>query len=346
MDATPVLGQRSGVGRYTAALLAELAGEPALEVRAFAVTVRGRRALRGLLPPGITTAGPPLPARALHAAWNRLGAPPVELLAGRADLVHGTNFVLPPTRAARGVLTVHDLAFLDRPAELAPPQRGLPALVADAARRAAAVCTPSRAVAERVRVELGVPPDRLHVTPLGVDPAWFAATPPDAALRARLRLPQRYLLFVGAAAPRKDLATVLAAHAATPGLPPLLLAGPPGWGSTPCGRHLGYLPEATLRSVVAGAAALVLPSRDEGFGLPLLEAFATGTPVLASDLPALREVSGGLARHIPPGDVDAWCQALQELPLAAAPALRQRAATFTWSACGAATIAAYRAALA
>jgi glycosyltransferase involved in cell wall biosynthesis len=217
------------------------------------------------------------------------------------------------------------------------------------------VCTPSGAVAAQVADRLGVPADRIVVTPLGVGREWLTAGPPTGALRARLRLPARYLLFVGAAQPRKGLDVLCDAHAAAD-LPPLVLAGPAGWGQPLLASSrihpIGFLDDADLRSVVAGAAVLVLPSRVEGFGLPVLEAMASGVPVVCSDVPALREVSGGLATLVAPGDPVALAAALDsavhdgaETDPAAATARRAHAARHTWQACAAATVRAYSLAL-
>jgi glycosyltransferase involved in cell wall biosynthesis len=252
------------------------------------------------------------------------------------------------------VVTIHDLAFLDRPDELAPANRDLPNLVRSAARRAGAVCTPSRAVASDIVHRLDVPADRVVVTPLGVDAGWFRAVPPTAELRGELGLPQRYLLFVGAAQPRKGLDVLLDAHQAELDLPPLALAGPAGWGPPPATSSrvhtVGYLGEEVLRAVVAGATALVLPSRDEGFGLPLAEAMAAGVPVVCSNLPALREVAGGHATLVPPGDVTALATALVTVSgsgrdPAGTARRRAHAARFTWAACAEATVSAYQLAL-
>jgi glycosyltransferase involved in cell wall biosynthesis len=356
VDGTPLLGQRTGIGRYTAALLDELAGLAAgegMSVGVAAFSLRGRRTLRTRLPAGVLPRGIPAPARLLRAAWQRLPVPPVELLVGPADVVHATNFVLPPAVRAAGVVTVHDLAFLDRPDELAPAERALPGLVRDAARRAAVVCTPTIAVARQVVQRLGVRDDRIVVTPLGVDPAWFVAAPPSPEARRRLDLPSDYLLFVGTAQPRKGLDVLLKAHAAAADAPPLVLAGAAGWGPRAEAAdqrrvlRTGYLPEVDLRRVVAGAAALVLPSRDEGFGLPLLEALACGIPVITSDAPALVEVAAGHADHVPVGDVEALASALSSIvatpadPTTAA-ARRAHAAGFTWRTCALSTLDAYR----
>lgn len=356
VDGTPLLGQRTGIGRYTAALLDELAGlavDAGLDIGVAAFSVRGRRTLRSRLPAGVRARGLPVPARALRAAWSRLPLPPVELLVGRAKIMHATNFVLPPAVRAAGVVTVHDLAFLDRPDELAPAEHALPALVRDAARRAAVVCTPTTAVARQVVQRLGVRDDRIVVTPLGVDPAWFVAAAPSPEMRRRLKLPRHYLLFVGTAQPRKGLDVLLQAHTMAPGAPPLVLTGAAGWGPqvrTGDPRRVlrtGYLPEVDLRRVVAGAAALVLPSRDEGFGLPLLEALACGIPVITSDAPALVEVAAGHAQHVPVGDAAALAHALSTVDSAdrtpeTAAARRAHASMFTWRGCAESTVDAYR----
>ena len=190
----------------------------------------------------------------------------------------------------------------------------------------------------------------VHVTPLGVGPQWAGATPPDDGTRTRLGLPSSYVLFVGTLEPRKDLRTLLTAHRLVPDAPPLVLVGSPGWGEqlevsgciTP-----GFLGDDLLPSVVAGAAALVLPSRDEGFGLPVLEALAAGTPVVASDLPVLREVGGDVVTYAEPGDPAAFAAALQQvLATPGDPAPRRtHGAAYTWARCAEATRAAYSLAL-
>jgi len=347
LDGTPLLGERTGVGRYTSSLAEELASRVDVDIRVVAFTLRGWRALRSVLPHEVWARGLPVSARLLRRCWLRSSAPPIELFAGFCDVVHGTNFVQAPALRAGGVLTVHDLAFLDAPEHLPISDAALPQLVRRSAGRADVVCTPTRAVAERVAERLGVPEDRLRVTPLGVDAAWFTARPPGDGLRGRLALPSTYLLFVGADGPRKGLDVLLAAHASRTELPPLVIAGP--GVSTVGGRVIrtGYLPDVDVRSVVAGAGALVLPSRDEGFGLPVLEALACNVPVVCTDVPALREVAGEQATLVPFGDTEALAEAMV-LALDTPPssevlaARRAHAAGFTWRRCAEATVAAYR----
>lgn len=351
MDASPLLGQRTGVGRYVAELLRALAARDRVAVRAVPFTVRGGRPD---LPDGVAWRHVPASARLLRHAWTHLPFPPAELLAGRCDVFHATNFVLPPTARARGVLTVHDLAYLRYPDTVARASLAYRKLVAQGVRRAAVVVTPSRAVAGELAAEYGLETDRVQVTPLGVDPAWARARRPSVQQREQWGVPERYLLFVGTREPRKNLDSLAEAHrrarqVSGTDVLPLVLAGPAGWGPRvqADATITGFLPDHELRELVAGAAALVLPSRYEGFGLPVLEALAAGTPVICSDLPALREVGGPHCRYTPAGDVDALADALlaasvDEDTAEAARARREHAACFTWERCADATETAYR----
>jgi glycosyltransferase involved in cell wall biosynthesis len=332
LDATPLLGPRTGVGQYVARLVEALAvsGRVA-ELRLVPFTWRGAGALRSFaagvaLPegpaPGVVRAlRRRVPARALREAWARAGWPPVEWFAGPVEVFHATNFVAPPARRAGLVVTIHDLTFLRYPEMVTTASARYRTLVPAGLARGAVVCTPTAAVAAEVLEAYQVPEDRVVVTPLGVGPSWLATEPPDAAWLAARGLPERYLLFVGSREPRKNLRTLLAAYrellaAAAP--PPLVLVGPPGWGDEPDLASLpagsvhtpGYLGDGEMPRVFAGAAALAYPSWYEGFGLPALEALACGTPVVAADVPALREVLGDQAELVDPGDAGALASAL------------------------------------
>src|SRR4051812_9684099 len=176
LDATPLIGARTGIGRYVASLLPELqllaARGGALDaVVATAFTLRGRGELGTQLPPGVLERSRPLPARLLQELWARTERPSVTALIGQVDVFHGTNFVLPPPGRARGVVTVHDLAFLHAPGTVSAASRRLRDLVPRALARAAVVCTPTRVVADEVAEAYRLPGDRVAVTPLGIDPS-------------------------------------------------------------------------------------------------------------------------------------------------------------------------------
>ena len=383
LDATPLLGPRTGVGRYVQGLaqaLAGLAGPEPEELALVPFSWRGTRDLASVAPSGprVRHGRRRAPARLLQAAWARTAWPPVEWLAGPVDVFHATNFVAPPTRRAATVVTIHDLTYLRHPDMVTDASARYRHLVPRALRRGAVVCAPTAAVATEVAAEYGLEAERLVVTPLGVDDGWRHPTPPDPIWLAAHDLPPRYLLFAGNREPRKNLPTLLAAYrelipsrvvgvgtgptvtegAGTTTVPALVLVGPSGWGAIldtaglppDTVRTLGYLPDPDLSRLVAGAAALVLPSVYEGFGLPALEALACGTPVVASDLPALREVLGDQAELVPPDDPAALAAALARVlddpGGAPARAARQtRAAGFTWENCALATLSAYRLAL-
>ena len=354
LDATPLLGVRTGIGRYTEHLLAQLAGRPDLSVAATAFTLRGWRRLAAELPSGVPARTRPAPARLLRALWRSVDVPPVEWLAGRADVVHGTNFVLPPSRHAAGVVSVHDLAFVTHAGTLHPANADLSTLVPRALRRGATVCTLAEATRIRISDLFDVPLERIFVAPPGVDQDWMNATAPDAGLRARLDLPADYLVFVGTREPRKGLPTLLAAHRVLrsrigAACPDLVLIGQQGWGDThdlhDGVRVAGYLPQGVLPRVVAGARALVLPSVAEGFGMPVIEALAAGCAVVASDIPVLAEATGDAGIRFPVGDVGALADALSRVLDGAAPGVDERraqAARFTWQRCADQNVAAYR----
>ncbi|HSP38784.1 MAG TPA: glycosyltransferase family 1 protein [Frankiaceae bacterium] len=378
-DATSLLGSRTGVGRYTGHVLTELARmagaaesaagpEPQseLDLVATAYTWRGREDLPAALPLGVAAVGRRAPARLLHELWARVEIPRAAWLAGQFDVLHAPNFVLPPIGRAAGLVTVHDLGYLRVRETVSTASARYRELVPRSIRRAHLVLTPSRAIADEVIDEYGLPADRVIPTPLGVDPAWFSIEPGRP-----VELPDRYLLFVGTVEPRKDLPGLLAAYrllldaeANGPEVPPLVLVGPSGWGPAldlagvppERVRSLGYLEEQHLRPVLAAATALCFPSLYEGFGLPPLEALAAGTPVVASDIAAVREVVGDLAgaaptgsvRLVPPRDPVALSGALTEVLSAPRPdpaAGRAHAAGFSWRATAERTLVAYRRAL-
>ncbi len=353
MDGTPLLGTPTGIGRYVRELLRTLPRAlderlPGSSAQLTTWSARHHRVDPVLRVPQV---GPRVPARVLRTSWMHRDVPPIEWLVGRTDVFHGTNFVSPPTRRAREVVTIHDLTYELHADTVSEASLAYRELVPRALARGAHVVTPTRTVADAVADRYDLPTERLTVTPLGVDASWFAAQPLTGKARADLGVPERYFVFVGSLDPRKNLPRLLASHAALrdddPEAPELVLAGPAGREASltavPGVTLTGWLADATLQSLVAGAVALVLPSIDEGFGLPALEALAVGRPVVAADIPVLREVVGGYAEYADPYDVSALAAALgraARLPGEAA-GRRERAGQFTWLDCARATCDAY-----
>jgi glycosyltransferase involved in cell wall biosynthesis len=356
LDATPLQGPQTGIGEFCSRILEVLGTRPDLHVGAFAVSRRGRDGIRALLPPGVSALGPPgpgLPARLLHTAWARWAFPPAELYTGKVDLVHGTNFVVPPSRKAAMVVTVHDLSPLHFPQFCRPAARAYPELVKKAVSRGAWVHADSEFVAGEVVEALGVPAERVRAVHLGVTPP----LPEPGTDGWRKLLPDwvsSYVLALGRVEPRKDLPTLVRAFGRVAGHHAglaLVIAGPDGWGSEQLGAavvasavgdrvlRLGWVDQQARDVLIEGATVFAYPSRYEGFGLPPLQAMASGTPVVASATGALKEVLGEAAWLVPVGDDGGLANALENLledPSARqelARKGRERAARYTWEAC-------------
>lgn len=338
-----------GTGRYTRELLAAMAATAPPGWTVAGVTATHRDLQPAVVP---NVAGPralPLPRRGLTALWER----GVHLWPG-GDAVHAPTPLAPPAprRGRSLVVTVHDTVPFTHPETLT--RRGA-AWHQKAIRRATghanAVIVPTAAVAEELRKHAPGPAP-VAVVPHGVPDVFrLPMTINEAALRAgRLRLPETYVLAVGTVEPRKGL-DVLVRAMAKPQAPdlPLVVVGPRGWGSVdllelatqhgfPAKRlHvLGRIDDENLSAVLRRATVLAVPSRAEGFGLPVLEAMAVGTPVVHTDVPALVEVAGGTGLIVPRGDADTLAYALQEVvseTVATAARVtqgQQRAAAFSW----------------
>lgn len=338
-----------GIGRYVRHLVKALPGA-GVAVHAFAA---------GPAPDGIepyTDLGPPY-GSIRYEAWHRFRRPIVRV---PGDLMHATSLAVAPAGRRPLVVTVHDIVFLRQPEHLTGRgvsfhRRGL----AIARRDAAAVVVPTH-FGKADLVAEGFDADRVHVAPHGVDPTGEEDPLVTGAVLEWLGVRPPYLLFVGTIEPRKGVGDVLAAHAALRAGHPdltLVLAGPPGWGEPPDLDRPGVIAtgnvgDVHLDALYRHAAALVLPERYAGFGLPLIEAMARGCPVVTSDAACLPEVvgDGGVVTAV--GDVDALAGALGRI--LDDPAHRDdlvaracaRGATFTWEASAVAHRVAYEAALA
>jgi glycosyltransferase involved in cell wall biosynthesis len=347
LDATPLIGVETGVGRYTRELGHALDAQ-GVEVRRFAYALKGDNV------PGVKRVR--IPARLVQSSWRRWNRPTIRPLAGRVDIVHGTNFVLPALDEERGVVTIHDLSYLDD--RVFPGGERLRDLVPWSLERAAATIVPT----ETIRGELlEAYPDtagRVHVTPEGVSSVFFGATPlaEGALLSMGIRPP--FALAVGTLAPRKNLTTLLRAWSiARPALEgwTLVLAGPSGWGpqlpETPGVVLTGWVGDETLPGLLAAADAFCYPSLYEGFGLPPLEAMAAGTAALVGRYSVAPEVLGDAALVVDPLDPEAMADGLvrigtdgsfrRRLSMAG----KARAVGYTWTRTARLTRDVYKAAL-
>jgi len=333
----------TGIGRYVGGLAAALAGD-GCDLRLYGVFRKGNRPAVRRPPPGAHLVAWPVPSRVMKRLC------PADRVVGGCDVFHHTNFIMERVRPATPeVMTVHDLAFYRQPGCHAPRAvKALRRVMRDAVQRVAAFLAPSEATARDCEEFLGIARDRIFLTPLGVDPAFFE-------LRADVS-PRPYVLSIGTLEPRKNHARLIRAMARLPDIE-LRIAGRAGWlcddvlaaaAAAPNVRLLGHVPEPELLGLLSGAAVVAYPSLLEGFGLPVLEALAAGKPVVTSDREPLRSLVDGAALLVDPEDEEALAAALQRA--LDDPALGRdgprRARAFTWQACAAATMRAYEAVLA
>jgi glycosyltransferase involved in cell wall biosynthesis len=362
LDLRPSLSKPTGVGSYVLALARRLpALAPDVHFYFFSASLKERYPHRDW-PQNVTLIDLPLPVRALNFAWNRLGWPPLDrFVRAPLDLVHSPHPLLVPGKSARHVVTIHDLFFWKHPEMTdAEIRRDYAPLVKHHARKADGVICVSAHTASEARILLDVPNEKIAVIPNGVDPAYRVEVAPaqvDAVLQKR-RLPRGALLYVGSEEKRKNLVNLAMAYMGLarrrPRIPPLVLVGPGShWalGGSAVGpqiRATGYLETSEIRALMAASAALVLPSLEEGFGLPVAEAMAAGLPVVCSRGSALEEVAGGAATLVDPLDTGSIASGIEKLLDNPELQARQRAAgkeqsrRFEWEQAAAMTLAFYR----
>jgi glycosyltransferase involved in cell wall biosynthesis len=361
LDATPLIGHRTGVGEFCAGALTGLVARSDVAASAFAVSWRRRDQIADALPDGVAAVQRAMPARPLHWAWEHGTWPPAEWFVGSTDVVHGTNFVVPPTRRAARVVTVHDLTTVRFPEMCAASTLRYPALIRRALASGAFVHTPSQFVAAEVVEAFGADPERVRAVHSAV-PVRRAG----AESIMRISLPpgtDRYVISMATAEPRKDLPGLVAAFDELAGDRPdvaLVLGGPKGWGEAELSAALararfsgrivrpGWVDDAAVGPLIAGASVLAYPSIYEGFGFPPLEAMAMGVPVVSTKAGAIPEVLGDGASLVPVRDHLALAAALAEVldaperARALSEAGRRRAAEFSWEACADGLVGVYR----
>ncbi|HJX39283.1 MAG TPA: glycosyltransferase family 1 protein [Anaerolineae bacterium] len=334
LDCSSAIHQRAGIARYTRGIvsaLARLGGE-----HRFVLVVAGREAGSDFaleLGENFLVRELPISQRLWTILWYRLQVPlPMELFTGAVDVFHSPDYVLPPLRRGKKVVTVHDLSFVRYPEGAEPSlRRYLSAAVPRAVKQADLVLADSECTRRDVIELLGAPPAKVEVVYPGVDEAFRPIEDAQAlaGVREHYQLNRPFLLSVGTLEPRKNFIALLEAYAALRGVDGfehrLVIAGGKGWRYEGIFRRveelslegdvsfLKYVPEQDLPALYCLADALVFPSVYEGFGLPPLEAMACGTPVVASDSSSLPEVIGDAGLMVPADDRDALAGAIRRL---------------------------------
>jgi glycosyltransferase involved in cell wall biosynthesis len=340
-DVSPLSHPRTGVGNYIRGSLAGLAEAAAgrHEIVAFAPTSpQGLRAIPS------TLAGIPVELRlrllpfAHHwrMAWSRLGRPALERFLGRFDVLHFSDWMFPPQAGGLRSTMVHDLVPLRFPRWTTRRTRSMHgSKYRNAARTCDVVFTNSAFTARDVTELLGVPPERTRVAPPGVEECFR----PEGE---RAAFDRPYILTVATLEPRKNLATLVHAYRLLGDSHALAVAGGEGWGEQPVldvpgVRRLGFVSNDELARLYRGAAVFVYPSRFEGFGIPIVEAMASGVPVVASSHPSMDEACGDAAVRAAPESAEALAagieQALSERDALVARGLAH-ARQFTWNRAG------------
>ena len=336
IDARPALDpRRTGVGEYARKILRHLpAADPLPEYVAWYLHAKGlfrRSRFFDGWAPNLTEHATRIPARSFQPVSWRFGVPRLEWLGVDVDAFLATNFLPPPTRCRGVVLVVHDLAY-ERFPETAPQMDARWRRVFRRwLRRAGAVIVPSRSAERDLLEHHDVDPSRVHVVPHGVDPFVRPARSEVDRARERLGIGGRYALFVGGIEPRKNLRGLVEAFARARTDAWLVVAGGrTNWIPEEAARLeravaalppevrgrvvlTGYVSERDKRALLAGAEALAYPSLYEGFGFPVLEAFAAGVPVVSSNASSLPEVAGDAALLVDPRDPAALADGLERL---------------------------------
>jgi glycosyltransferase involved in cell wall biosynthesis len=317
---------------------------------------------------GARTRGFRIPSRLKHFCWNNLNWPPMEWFTGPADIAHGFFHLLPPTRKAKRIVTIHDLsAFLFKDVNTRKNASLHQTVLTYAAKHADAIVTDSHSTREDVIEKLGAPEDKVHVVYSGiVREEYNVPLDPKAfdQVKEKFNIDGDYFIHLGTLEPRKNIPKLIEAYARLkarlPHCPQLVLAGSKGWMSEPIfeaiTRHnlekvvtvTGYLSRQEILLLLRGAFACVYPSRYEGFGIPVLEAMAARVPVLTSNLSSLPEVIGDTGIQVDPDNLDELEAGMERLITHRDEALAQvdrayaRAGEFSWESSAKALLKVYQ----
>ncbi len=339
IDFTSAARERAGIGRYARELIRALARLDRANAYVLFVPQDAHPDLLAYdWPDNFTIRRAPIPERLLVALWHRAHIPlPVEAFTGGVDIFYSPDFLLPPTRARRTVVTVHDLSYVRVP-ECFPVvlKSYLNRSVPRAVKRADLILADAASTGRDLQDVYGVPPEKIKVLYSGVDPRFCPQVPAtdQERVRAKYKLTRPYFLSVSTVQPRKNYARLVEAFAKiqlSDSRFQLVIAGGNGWMYDEVYRTierlnlgddvrmLGFTPDDDLPALYAMAMLFVYPSLYEGFGLPVAEAMACGIPVLSSNASSLPEVAGDAALYFDPLDVegmaDAIRRALGDVPL-------------------------------
>lgn len=367
LNARILRGPRTGIGHYVAELATALAREPDVQLSLFHGWGWSSELPQATLP-GYSRLAPLLrqvPGAYRARRWmeqRRFDQRRCETI----DLYHEPS-LWPLAFEGPTVMTLHDLTHLRYP-ETQPPARlrEIERRLDHAVQQAQLILTDSQFIADEAQRHFGLPAERLRVAPLGVAARFHPRSPEavDSVLKAHGLEAGRYFLCVGTLEPRKNLSLALRAHARLPESIrqafPLFIVGMSGWQHAQLNDELkkamasghvclaGYLPDEQVAHLLAGARALIFPSLYEGFGLPLLEAMASGIPIITTRCSAMPEVAGQAGNYCQPDDPqgmrDAMCRLIEDHShwQVCREAGLQQAALFTWERCAKVTAHAYR----
>lgn len=368
VDYTAALKQSGGIGRYTRGLIRTVAElDRQNEYRLLSAPDAPLEPLTSFQRyPNFDHKLYPLPERWMTIAWHRLDLPlPVEWLTGPVDLFHSPNFILPPVRRAKTLLTVHDLSFIRHPqGAVAKLRRWLKRVVPRSIARADHILADSHSTKDDLMDIFRVDAARITVVGAGVEARFQPIN--DAAqreaVRQRYRLPTPFILGLGTLEPRKNFTGLIDAFNQSPVREShhLVIAGGKGWlyddvfaaaESSPVTERIhliGFVADDDLPTLYSLADLFAYPSHYEGFGIPVIEAMACGTPVVCADNSSLPEVAGSAALQVTATDTPALAEALaclvrdQSLREETIAQGFEQARRFTWSAAAARLLQVYQ----